>query len=61
MILLLRERNMRALLKELKKEIEKTFGKPCKDHDVICPVCQIWDAYDTIEIYLELEGRVSKG
>lgn len=50
------------ILNELKKEIEINYGKRCKDRDVLCPVCQLYDAYDFIEANLEFitEGKNGK-
>ena len=33
------------LLKELKKQLEYDWGKPCKDYADGCGVCRIWFAY----------------
>jgi len=42
------------MLNKLKKQLEKDFGKPCKDKSKLCPCCIVWEAYDTIEEMYEI-------
>lgn len=46
-------KSMRKGLKELKKTIEKNFGKKCKNYNPFCTVCIIWHAFETIKEGLE--------
>ncbi len=44
---------MQTNINELKKTIEKNFGKKCKDYAPFCTACIIWHAYETIKKGLE--------
>ncbi|MBT4191824.1 MAG: hypothetical protein HOE11_00800 [Candidatus Diapherotrites archaeon] len=39
---------MDGLIKKLKKQIEKEYGKKCKDFDPFCANCIMWKAFETI-------------
>ena len=44
-------------LKELKKWLEKNFGKRCRPFAKNCPCCEAWKLYDNIEnFYCENEA-----
>jgi hypothetical protein len=36
-------------MKELKSYIKEGYGSRCKDHDIDCTVCKVYDALDVIE------------
>ncbi len=40
---------MEEIVKKLKKEIEKEYGKKCNDYNPFCANCIMWKAFDTIE------------
>lgn len=40
---------MGEIVKSLKKEIEKEFGKKCKDYNPFCANCILWNAFETIK------------
>ncbi len=39
---------MKDLQKEVKKYIEKNYGKRCRKYATGCPCCGAWDAYNYI-------------
>ena len=39
----------REMIKKLKNEIEKGYGKKCKDYNPFCASCIIWRAFETIK------------
>jgi len=40
---------MKAILKQLKKEITKSYGKECKDKSPLCANCIIWEHFNAIK------------
>jgi hypothetical protein len=40
---------MDGLIKKLKKQIEKEYGKKCKDFNPFCANCIMWKAFGTIQ------------
>jgi hypothetical protein len=37
------------IIKKLEKEVEKGYGKKCKDYNPFCANCIIWKAFETIK------------
>lgn len=41
-----------------KNEMEKDWGKKCKDFSALCPCCQAWHGYETLKDLYETKGHI---
>ena len=46
----------KELLRQLKKNISKGYGRRCPDFNWFCAGCSAWLAYDILEELLDLKG-----
>lgn len=52
--------NKEQIIKNLKKELLKSWGKPCKDFSPLCCVCLIWRAFETMDKLYDEKSHLSK-
>ena len=43
------------LLKELRKQVEKDFGKRCKDFSPLCPTCVAYESLEDLEYLFDYD------